>query len=67
MQTATPDTTTPTPPATLRHAAEVWFGGRKPTKHEIAAKVAPAGEWQGLALYWAMMLSWQRETGLNAQ
>jgi 3-methyladenine DNA glycosylase/8-oxoguanine DNA glycosylase len=53
--------------ATLRHAAEVWFKGRKPSKHEIAAKVAPAGEWQGLALYWAMMRSWQRESGLESR
>lgn len=53
--------------ATLRHAAEVWFDGRKPSKQEIAAKVAPAGEWRGLALYWAMMRSWQRETGLESR
>jgi 3-methyladenine DNA glycosylase/8-oxoguanine DNA glycosylase len=53
--------------ATLRHAADVWFDGRKPTKHEVIAKVAPAGEWKGLALYWAMMRAWQRETGLESR
>lgn len=53
--------------ATLRHAAELWFDGRKPSKQEIVAKVTPAGDWQGLALYWAMVRTWQRETGLESR
>jgi 3-methyladenine DNA glycosylase/8-oxoguanine DNA glycosylase len=50
--------------ATVRHAADLWFDGRRPTKHEIAARVEPAGEWRGLALYWGMVRQWQRETGI---
>lgn len=53
--------------ATVRHAAQVWFDGRRPSKQEIAEKVAPAGEWRGLALYWAMVRAWQRETGLESR
>jgi len=53
--------------ATMRHAAQVWFDGRRPTRQEIAARVAPAGEWRGLALYWAMVRAWQRETGLESR
>ena len=51
--------------ATTRIAARVWFGGRTPSRQEIVARVEPAGEWRGLALYWAMARAWQRETGLE--
>jgi 3-methyladenine DNA glycosylase/8-oxoguanine DNA glycosylase len=51
--------------ATLRIASRIWFDGRVPTRQEIEARVAPAGPWRGLALYWAMVRAWQRETGLE--
>ncbi len=51
--------------ATIRVAAARWFDGRKPTRAEVLARVAPAGPFVGLALYWATVRSWQRETGLE--
>ena len=53
--------------ATIRVAAARWFDGRKPTRAEVLARVAPAGPFVGLALYWATVRSWQRETGLEDQ
>jgi N-glycosylase/DNA lyase len=53
--------------ATIRIAAARWFGGRKPSRAEVLAKVAPAGRFAGLVLYWATVRSWQRETGLEDQ
>lgn len=53
--------------ATIRIAAGRWFDGRKPTRAEVLERVAPAGRFVGLALYWATVRSWQRETGLEAQ
>ena len=53
--------------ATIRVAAARWFEGRKPTRAEVLARVAPAGPFVGLALYWATVRSWQRETGLEDQ
>jgi N-glycosylase/DNA lyase len=53
--------------ATIRIAAERWFEGRRPTRAEVLARVAPAGPFAGLALYWATVRSWQRETGLEDQ
>jgi N-glycosylase/DNA lyase len=51
--------------ATIRIAAARWFGGRKPSRAEVLAKVAPAGPFVGLALYWATVRAWQRDTGLE--
>lgn len=51
--------------ATIRTAAPRWFDGRRPTPAELRARVAPAGRFAGLALYWATMLAWQREIGLE--
>lgn len=53
--------------ATRAVAAERWFGGRRPDDAEIRAVAAPAGSWAGLALLWATMRRWQRETGLDPQ
>jgi 3-methyladenine DNA glycosylase/8-oxoguanine DNA glycosylase len=50
--------------ATYRHAGRAWFGGRRPSRREIAERVSAAGAWRGLALYWAMLRAWQRETGI---
>lgn len=52
--------------AVLRAASARWFGGRRPRPAEVLRVVAPAGDFAGLALYWATMRSWQRETGLEA-
>jgi 3-methyladenine DNA glycosylase/8-oxoguanine DNA glycosylase len=50
--------------ASVRAAAERWFGGRRPAPRDIARRVAPAGRYQGLVLAWATLRAWQRETGL---
>ena len=51
--------------ATIRIAAARWFDGRRPTRAEVLDHVAPAGRFAGLALYWATVRSWQRDTGLE--
>jgi N-glycosylase/DNA lyase len=51
--------------ATIRIAAARWFAGRKPTRAAVLDHVAPAGAFVGLALYWATVRSWQRDTGLE--
>lgn len=50
--------------ATIRVTADRWFGGARPTPREIAARIAPAGDFAGLVLAWATLRVWQRETGL---
>jgi N-glycosylase/DNA lyase len=52
--------------ATLRLAGRRWFGGRRPARAEVLERVAPAGPWSGLALYWAMLRAWHDESGLEA-
>ena len=51
--------------ATIRSASARWFDGRRPTPAEVLAKVAPAGPFAGLVLYWATIRAWQREIGLE--
>ncbi len=51
--------------ATIRLAGRRWFGGERPTTAQILERVAPAGPWRGLALYWATLLEWRRETDLG--
>lgn len=51
--------------ATIRVAAAAWFEGRRPAPREVLRRVAPAGEYAGLVLYWATVRGWQRETGLT--
>lgn len=50
--------------ATIRVAAESWFGGRRPTPAELRRRIAPAEGFRGLVLAWATLRSWQRATGL---
>ncbi len=52
--------------ATIRVAAERWFGGRRPTPREVARRVEPAGDFAGLVIAWSTLRSWQRTTGLTA-
>ena len=51
--------------AAVRNTAGRWFGGRRPAPREVLDAVAPAGEFAGLALYWATVRTWQRDTGLE--
>lgn len=51
--------------ATIRVAAERWFGGRRPTPREVARRVEPAGGFAGLVVAWSTLRSWQRSTGLT--
>ena len=41
---------------TVRLCASRWFEGRRPSRAEILERVAAAGAWRGLALYWATLL-----------
>jgi 3-methyladenine DNA glycosylase/8-oxoguanine DNA glycosylase len=50
--------------ATIRVASGAWFDGRRPTRREVLARVAPAGDFAGLVLAWSTLRAWQRETGL---
>jgi 3-methyladenine DNA glycosylase/8-oxoguanine DNA glycosylase len=50
--------------ATIRVTADRWFGGARPTPRDVAARVAPAGDFQGLVLAWTTLRVWQRESGL---
>ncbi len=52
--------------ASIRVAAERWFGGRRPTPREVARRVEPAGEFAGLVMAWSTLRAWQRSTGLTA-
>ena len=52
--------------ATIRVSAARWFGGSRPSPRDVAARVAPAGEFAGLVLAWTTLRVWQRETGLVA-
>lgn len=47
--------------ATIRYATRRWYDGRRPTPRELVARVAPAGRFAGLTLFWATMESWRRE------
>ena len=49
--------------AVRRVAARRWFGGRAPTDEQVLSHVAPAGQYSGLALYWATMRGWHDEGG----
>lgn len=51
--------------AVRRMAARRWFEGRTPTDAEVLARVAPAGHYSGLALYWATMRGWHDEGGIE--
>ncbi|WP_217922600.1 DNA-3-methyladenine glycosylase family protein [Miltoncostaea oceani] len=51
--------------ATIRVAREAWFDGVRPTPTQVAARIAPAGDFRGLVLAWATLRAWQRDTGLG--
>lgn len=51
--------------AVRRMAARRWFDGDTPTDRQVLARVAPAGRYSGLALYWATMRGWHDEGGLG--
>lgn len=50
--------------ATIRVARDAWFDGATPTPRDVAARIAPAGPYQGLVLAWATLRSWQRDIGV---
>ncbi|MGE0028149.1 MAG: DNA-3-methyladenine glycosylase [Thermoleophilia bacterium] len=50
--------------ATIRVAADRWFGGARPKPREVLRRIEPAGGYRGLVLAWATLRVWQRETGL---
>jgi 3-methyladenine DNA glycosylase/8-oxoguanine DNA glycosylase len=50
--------------ATIRVAADRWFGGARPAPRQVLHRIAPAGRYRGLVLAWATLRVWQRETGL---
>ncbi len=50
--------------ATIRVATDAWFDGRRPAPREVVARIAPAGEFQGLVLAWSTLRAWQRATGI---
>ncbi len=53
------DTGVPIDSALRAAASERWGDGETLDDAAIRAAVAPAGEWGGLALYWATMLRWR--------
>jgi AraC family transcriptional regulator of adaptative response / DNA-3-methyladenine glycosylase II len=52
--------------ATIRLAGRVWFDDARPTPAQVLARAEAFGPWRGLALYWACMRAWHRESGLEA-